>query len=76
MRLRISPQDECRTLIWTLDQMRQAVEAKMHFELQGLNTEKGQGEIPVALRRFFTPIPGLCRRQGRTRRNEGAPVPD
>jgi hypothetical protein len=29
----------------------------MHFELQGLNTEKGQGEIPVALRRFFKPIP-------------------
>jgi len=56
MRLRISPQDECRTLIWTLDQMRQAVEAKMFFVIHAATTEKGQGEIPVALRRFFKPI--------------------
>ena len=53
----------------------------MHFELQGLNTEKGQGEIPVALRRFFKPIEptqprppqaGSVQSQARTRRNEGA----
>ena len=41
-----------------LGQMRQVIEAKMHFELQGLNTEKGQGEVRVAQRRFFKPICG------------------
>jgi hypothetical protein len=38
--------------------MRQVIEAKMHFELQGLNTEKRQGEVRVAQRRFFKPICG------------------
>jgi hypothetical protein len=35
--------------------MRQVVEAKMCFDLQG-KTEKVQGETPAALRWFFKPI--------------------
>ena len=56
MRLRLTPEQECRGLIWALGQLRMVCEAKLHFEAQGLNTERGSAVVPVALRRFFEPI--------------------
>jgi hypothetical protein len=55
MRLSLTDRDECRTLIWALGQMRQVVEAKMYFELQGLNTKKGAAEITNLTRLCLRP---------------------